>query len=136
MTNKAVVTTVVDAAVRNRAARSLGQAGVRLPRFAELADPSTMPQSRIEALRRADPDRPDPANLFRVHWYNDRRRDGFAGAPAHLVLPSELTGVRAPIVVALGCFFPMIAAHKVLAGYGCLIPQLVTGRFDPARHRA
>ena len=30
----------------------------------------------------------------------------------------------------------MIAAHKVLAAYGCLIPQLVTGRFDPARHRA
>jgi len=38
--------------------------------------------------------------------------------------------------VALGCFFPMIAAHKVLAAYGCLIPHLVTGRFDPARHKA
>jgi cysteine synthase len=95
-----------------------------------------MPRSRCEALRFADPDRPDPANLFRVHWYNDRRRDSFAEVPPHLVLPSELTGVRTPIVVALGCFFPMIAAHKVLAAYGCLIPHLVTGRFDPARRKA
>jgi cysteine synthase len=52
------------------------------------------------------------------------------------VLPPELTGVRSPIIVAFGCFFPMIAAHKVLAAYGCLIPHLVTGRFDPARQRA
>jgi cysteine synthase len=47
-----------------------------------------------------------------------------------------LTGVCSPIVMVLGCFFPMIGAHKVLAAYGCLIPYLVTGRFDPARHRA
>jgi cysteine synthase len=38
--------------------------------------------------------------------------------------------------VALGCFFPMIGAHKVLAAYGCLIPRLVTGRFDPSHHKA
>ena len=87
-------------------------------------------------MRRVDPDRPDPVNLFRVHWYNDRRYGGLAAVPPHLVLPSELTGVEAPIVVVFGCFFPMIAAHKVLAAYGCLIPYLVTGRFDPARHKA
>jgi len=87
-------------------------------------------------MRRADPDRPDPVNLFRVHWYNDRRYGGLVAVPPHLVLPSELTGVRAPIVLVFGCFFPMIAAHKVLAAYGCLIPHLVTGRFDPARHKA
>jgi cysteine synthase len=38
--------------------------------------------------------------------------------------------------MALGCRFPLIGAHKVLAAYGCLIPRLVTGRFDPERHRA
>src|SRR5438132_6507817 len=95
-----------------------------------------MPQSRVADLRYIDPDRPEPANLFRVHWYNDCCRTGFATTPPHLVLPPELTGVRSPIVVALGCFFPMIAAHKVLAAYGCLIPYLVTGRFDPERHKA
>jgi cysteine synthase len=30
----------------------------------------------------------------------------------------------------------MIRAHKVLAAYGCLAPRLVTGTFDPERHRA
>ncbi|HJZ17165.1 MAG TPA: hypothetical protein VJ251_17280, partial [Stellaceae bacterium] len=136
MANDAIVTRVVDATSRDRAVQWLRRAGARLPRFAELADPATIPQSRVAALHLVDPDRPDPANLFRVHWYNDRSRTGFAATPPHFVLPPELTGVRSPIIVAFGCFFPMIAAHKVLAAYGCLIPHLVTGRFDPARQRA
>jgi cysteine synthase len=56
--------------------------------------------------------------------------------PAHLVLPSELTGVPARIVVLLGDRFPMIRSHKVLAAYGCLVPRLVTGQFDPTTQRA
>ncbi len=56
--------------------------------------------------------------------------------PAHLVLPTELTGVDSPIVVLIGRRFPMIGAHKVLAAYACLVPRLVTGRFDPERDRA
>jgi cysteine synthase len=136
MNDPNIRTAVVDAAARDRAAQWLRRAGARLPSFAELADPSNMSQSRVAALRTIDADRPDPANLFRMHWYNDRCRRGFAATPPHFVLPSELTGVRSPILVALGCFFPMIAAHKVLAAYGCLIPHLVTGRFDPARQKA
>jgi cysteine synthase len=70
-----------------------------------------------------------------VHWYN-----GLDGRPVvvpeHVVLPSELTGVDSPIVVVFGDRFPMIAAHKVLAAYACLAPRLVTGQFDPTRHRA
>ena len=129
-------TTVVDRRVRDRAARRLGRSGVLLPTFAELADPARIPECRRTALRSVDPDRLDPANLFRIHWYNDGSRAGVAAVPRHLVFPPELTGVRVPIVMALGCFFPMIGAHKVLAAYGCLIPYLVTGRFDPAHHRA
>jgi cysteine synthase len=30
----------------------------------------------------------------------------------------------------------LIRSHKVLAAYGCLVPRLVTGQFDPTRHRA
>ena len=107
-----------------------------LPTFAELADPARIPAATRAALAAVDPDAPDPRNLFRVHWYNDASRRGVAPAPEHLVLPESLTGVRAPIVVALGDRFPMIAAHKVLAAYGCLAPRLVTGQFDPTRHRA
>ena len=63
-------------------------------------------------------------------------RRGFATTPVHIELPPELTGVRARVVLALGNRFPMIRAHKVLAAYGCLMPRLVTGRFDPTRDRA
>jgi cysteine synthase A len=129
-------TTIVDRVVRDRAAQWLGRAGVRLPSFAELADPSSMGEKCAAALRLVDPDRPNPANLFRVHWHNDRFRTGLAAVPLHLICPPQLTGVRASIVVALGCFFPLIGAHKVLAAFGCLIPRLVTGRFDPERDKA
>jgi cysteine synthase len=53
-----------------------------------------------------------------------------------VVLPTELTGVEAPIIVAFGNRFPMIGAHKVLAAYACLTPRVVTGQFDPTVHRA
>jgi cysteine synthase len=136
MTDSTIVTMVVDRAVRDRAAQWLGRAGVRLPTFVELAHPSTIPEARVAALRSVDPDGADAANLFRVNWYNDWSRSAFAARPCHLIFPSALTGVRSPIIMALGCFFPMIGAHKVLAAYGCLIPRLVTGRFDPACQRA
>jgi len=131
-----VVSTIVDRVVRDHAARRLGRAGVRLPSFAELADPSRISERRSIALRSVDPDRPDPANLFRMHWYNDWSRSGLTAVPCHLVLPPALTGVRAPIVMMLGYAFPMVGAHKALAAYGCLIPRLVTGRFDPSHHKA
>src|ERR1700739_487025 len=97
----ATVTAVVDTAVRDRAAMWLRRAGARLPTFAELDAPSTIPEARRALLRSINPDRPDPANLFRVHWYNDRSRVGFAAIPGHFVLPPELSGIRSPIVVAL-----------------------------------
>ena len=66
-----------------------------------------------------------------MHWFNDGARKNRVAVPTHLVLPEALTGVKAKIVVALGDRFPMIGAHKVLAAYGCLVPRLVSGRFDP-----
>jgi cysteine synthase len=135
MTCDGAVTTLADREVRDRAARWLGRAGVRLPTFAELADPGLIPEARRTALRSVDPECLHPANLFRMHWYNDWSRAGVAAVPCHLAFSPALTGVRTPIVMVLGSFFPMIGAHKVLAAYGCLIPYLVTGRFDPAHHK-
>ena len=77
----------------------------------------------------------DPKNLWRVHWYNDIAGDRVE-VPDHVVLPTSLTGVDSPIIVVFGDRFPMITAHKVLAAYACLAPRVVTGQFDPTRHRA
>jgi cysteine synthase A len=124
-----------DVAVARAAAR-FGKAGIRLPTFAELAEPTRIPKAITEALGAIDPDAAHPLNLYRVHWYNAADRRGRDDTPGMLVLPSALTGVEAPILVILGDRFPMIHAHKVLAAYGCLVPRLVTGQFEPDRHRA
>jgi cysteine synthase len=127
---------IVDEAVLERAAARCRSLGVTLPTFAELADPDRIPAGTRERLASVDPDAPDPANLFRAHWFNDGTRAGRTAVPEHLVLPPELTGVAAPIVVALGDRFPMIRSHKVIAAYGCLAPRIVTGQFDPTTQRA
>ena len=125
-----------DKATYKSATAHLRQAGVRLPTFTELAEAPEALASRMGQIAAIDPDAPDPANLFRVHWNNDEARRGLEAVPGHLRLPPSLTGVEADIVVALGERFPMISAHKVLAAYGCLVPRLASGGFDPKRHRA
>jgi cysteine synthase len=127
---------VVDRKTLDRAIAHFREAGIRLPRLSELAEPAALPETLADALAAVDPDSPHPMNLYRVHWHNDNDRRSRAAVPAHLVLPRALTGVDTKIVVALGDRFPMIGAHKVLAAYGCLVPRLVTGQFDPSHHRA
>jgi cysteine synthase len=127
---------IADRASYDRAVQRLREARVALPTFDELAEPSRIPQALIAGLAGVGPDDAHPLNLFRVHWWNDASRRAIAPLPEFVVLPESLTGVAAPIVVALGNRFPMIAAHKVLAAYACLAPRLVTGQFDPTRQRA
>ncbi|TLP44121.1 pyridoxal-phosphate dependent enzyme [Cohaesibacter sp. CAU 1516] len=109
---------------------------IRLPLFAELADPVPAFSALATDMAQVDPDTADPRNLLRVHWHNDASRTGLVDVPEHIVLPSELTGVEAKIVVALGNRFPMIHAHKVLPAYACLVQRLVSGNFNPYSNRA
>lgn len=124
---------VIDSEARDRTVGRFKERGIRLPTFAELADPSSTPADVVDGVGADDP---DPRNLWRVHWYNDHTREGRVDVPEHLVLPGELTGIDATILVALGNRFPMIRAHKVLAAYACLAPKVVAGAFDPTTHRA
>ena len=129
-------TRMADQATYDRAVQHFGQRRIALPTFAELAEPQRIDPARTAGLASVDADAAHGLNLFRVHWYNDAARTGLAQLPAHVVLPEALTGVAAPIIVVLGDRFPMIHAHKVLPAYACLVSRLVTGRFDPTRHRA
>jgi len=122
-------------ALRNAATRLL-ENGVRLPRFAQLASPLSIPKEIVSALEGVDPNAADPLNLWRIHWHNAKDSRGFVEVPDHVVLPGSLTGVEAPIVVMLGDRFPMIGAHKVLAAYACLATRLAGGQFDPTRNKA
>jgi cysteine synthase len=136
MTSLGLERDIIDPDTYRRTIGWFRSAGVLLPTFAQLATPATLTAELRHALAGVKADEADPRNLFRVHWYNDRDRVGQARTPVHVVLPSELTGVPARIVVVLGDLFPMIRAHKVLAAYACLVPRVITGRFDPARDRA
>lgn len=136
MTRLGIEEHIVDESTLVRTAATFRKRGITLPTFAELAHPASISTSLLETLSEIGRDEPHPLNLFRVHWYNDAAGAAFRSVPAHVVLPSSLTGVRARIVVVLGDRFPLIHAHKVLAAYACLVPRLVTGQFDPTRHRA
>ncbi len=125
-------TEVISTTARDRAVQRCRQVGIRLPTFAELADPPALGP----AATGVDPDAADAANLWRVNWFNDSSRAGRAAVPEHVVIPPALSGVEAPIIMLLGNRFPMIGAHKVLAAYCCLAPRLVTGQFDPTENRA
>lgn len=124
--------TVVDPESLGNSIRRFREQGITLPTFGQLADPSTIDPALIAGVGKNDP---DARNLWRVHWYNDlagNRTD----VPDHVVLGREFTGIDSPVIVAFGDRFPMITAHKVLAAYSCLAPRVVTGQFDPTRHRA
>lgn len=125
-----------DAVALERAIARCREAQVVLPTFAQLTEPDLIPNRVQEGLAKVDPDECHPANLFRLHWQNGPDRRALARTPAHVVLPPELTGVKARVVVVLGNRFPLIAAHKVLAAYACLVPRLVSGQFDPTSQRA
>jgi cysteine synthase len=132
-TKLGVTTDVIDADAYTHAVARFAEQRIVMPTFAELADPV----GRIDPAGTAGvgKDDADARNLFRVHWYNDLAGSQ-VNVPDHVVLPPALTGVETPIIVVFGDRFPMITAHKVLAAYACLAPRVVTGQFDPTRHRA
>ena len=124
--------TVVDTASLESSVKRFAAQKIVLPTFGELAEPRLISQDITKGV---DKDAADPRNLFRVHWYNDL--DGNrVEVPDHIVLPSSLTGIESPIIVVFGDRFPMITAHKVLAAFSCFVPRVITGQFDPERHRA
>ena len=110
--------------------------GIVLPKISELCNPHTVDKNIINKLKTVDKDAMDPLNLFRVHWFNNGDHVGFSKVPEHVVLPNEFTGVEAKIIVNVGRLFPLIAAHKVLAAYGCLLPRILNGDFDYSKQKA
>jgi len=109
---------------------------VVIPTFAQMRNPEIIPapiKKKLVPLGLWDL---DPANLFRITWKNEPKASGGGyGGVNYLELPSSLTGVNARIVLVLGKWFPT-GAHKVGAAFGCLVPRLVTGQFDPTQEKA
>ncbi len=107
-----------------------------IPTIAQMKDPKLIPDKIKERLKGVGLWDVNPLNLFRVTWKNEPKESGglFHGSN-YIVLPSELTGVKAKIICMTGKWFPT-GCHKVGASFGCLVPRLITGQFDTGYHKA
>jgi len=110
--------------------------GIILPTFEMMKNPEKISSHIKDSLKSVGLWEVNPLNLFRITWKNEQKdTGGLYGNVNHIVLPPELTGCKANIIVISGKWFPT-GAHKVGATYGCLIPRLVTGQFDPQKTKA
>ena len=120
--------------VIQRTAARCRQRGVIIPTFRQLRDPALIPSSIKARLKGVGLGDVNPLNLFRITWKNDLLTGRFGGVN-YVEIPAALTGVKARVIGLVGKYFPT-GAHKVGAAFGCLVPRLVSGEFDPAVHKA
>ncbi len=98
------------------------------PTFEEMLHPHKIdPATRARAAeaRRSAP--LDPINLFNITWRDPE------GNAYYVVLPRQLTGIEADVVVLFGREFPS-GSHKVGAAYSVLLEKELFGEVDAARH--
>jgi cysteine synthase len=98
------------------------------PTYAEMLNPESMDvKLRTTALQTKQSNELDPINLFNITWKDE------LGEVRKIVLPKELTGTEANIVVLLGKYFPS-GSHKVGPAYSTLIEGCVDGEIIPGEH--
>ena len=107
-----------------------------IPTFEQMKNPELIPDGVKKELKKIGLWDITSRNLFRITWKNEPVAEGGGyGGVNYIELPSSLTGVEARIIALVGKWFPT-GAHKVGATFGCLVPPLITGQFDPTYHQA
>jgi cysteine synthase len=86
------------------------------PTYAEMRNPLLLPQDVCEAANQARADDRNPLNLFNINWKNTGEQ------VERIILPKELTGVQANIVVLSGRTFPS-GSMKVGPAYTTLAEE-------------
>ncbi len=126
----------INEAVLTSAVARAKERDFKIPTFKQMRDPSLIPDDVKERLADVGLWDLDPINLYRITWHNEAKASGGGfGGINYFEVPSEISGVDARIVMLEGKWFPT-GAHKVGAAFGCLVPRLVTGQFDPATQKA
>ncbi len=98
------------------------------PTFEEMLHPEKIdPKIREKAIEVSKKDPLNPLNLFNISWRDENNKIRY------LILPKELTGVDANIIVLYAKDFPS-GSHKVGATYSILTEKTVKGEVDPSRH--
>ena len=126
----------INEEVIERTAARCRERGIIIPTFAEQKDPTLIPAAIRTRLTKIGLWDVDPLNLFRITWKNEpQEQGGLFNEGNWIEFPPALTGVDARIIGLVGKYFPT-GSHKVGAGFGCLVPRLVAGTFDPTRQKA
>ena len=94
------------------------------PTYQEMLHPELLPAEIRSAALSGAATELDPINLFNITWR------GADNQVRHVVLPKELTGVRANIVVMVGRYFPS-GSHKVGPAYTTLMEGELAGEISP-----
>ncbi len=121
---------------QERVVKRARERNIIIPTFAQQRNPELIPTKIRKELAGIGLWDVHPRNLFRITWKNEpvASGGGFDGVN-YIELPSSLTGTDARIFALVGKWFPT-GAHKVGAAFGCLVPRLVTGQFDPTTQKA
>ncbi len=119
-----------------RAVKRAREKSIIIPTLKQQKDPGQIPEAVVSKLKNIGLWDIDPLNLFRITWHNAAAAHGGGFGDVNFIeFPKALTGVEARIVAIVGKWFPT-GAHKVGAAFGCLVPRLVTGQFDPTTQKA
>ncbi len=119
-----------------RAVQRARERNIIIPTFRQQVNPGLIPEGIQRRLRGVGLWDLDPLNLFRITWHNQPVTSGGGfGGVNYIEFPRALTGIEARVVALVGKWFPT-GAHKVGAAFGCLVPRLVTGQFDPTTQKA
>ncbi len=131
-----MINLTVNETGRKHNIRRAKEQNIIIPTIAEMKNPELIPEKIKEKLTQVGLWDVNPLNLYRVTWKNEPKEfGGLFHGPNYIVLPTELTGVKAKIMLLAGKYFPT-GCHKVGASFGCLVPPLVTGQFDSDFHKA
>lgn len=126
----------INEAGLERAIQRARTRNIIIPTFKQMQNPELIPDSVRAQLAEVGLWDLNPLNLFRITWRNEAVSSGGGfGGVNYLEIPREITGIDARIITLVGKWFPT-GAHKVGAAFGCLVPRLVTGQFDPTTQKA
>lgn len=126
--------TSIDKKVRANTVKRFRERNIILPTFKQLINPELIPAEIKQKLSKIGMNDINPLNLFRISWKNDVKTGSFSKVN-YVEIPSAISGVKARIFGLIGKYFPT-GAHKVGSAYGCLVPRIVSGQFDPTVHKA
>jgi cysteine synthase A len=126
----------INQSALERTIKQAREKNIIIPTFQQQINPELVPDKIKNQLKNLGLWDVNPLNLFRITWKNEPvSRDGVFGNVNFIEFPKEITGVNARIIALVGKWFPT-GAHKVGAAFGCLVPRLVTGQFDPSTQKA